>query len=72
MHARQVTEALLLQQKGATWLQGVPADAASPEAGDPGDHGGGQTGTPRAGRVPNSFVRAGSSRSGAYAIGPLR
>ena len=32
MHARQVTEALLLQQKGAVWLQGVAADAASPEA----------------------------------------
>ena len=32
MHARQVTEALLLQQKGAAWLQGVAADAASPEA----------------------------------------
>ena len=31
MHARQVTEALLLQQ-GAAWLQGVAADAASPEA----------------------------------------
>ena len=51
MHARQVSEALLLQQRGRRLAAGRRGRRGVAGGGDPGDHGGGQTGTPRAGRA---------------------